>query len=83
MLSKQDIDVLNQVIETEGKCLNSKRCQLCPFRAMCLPEFLLIPLTPNQRFNKALEILTHHSLLDENLEVEEYLEDHKKNSEKV
>lgn len=69
-LSSQDIRILQEVVTLEGKCMDSSRCKLCPFRAMCLPEFLNPkPPTTQQREKMALDVLTHHALVDEDLTV--------------
>lgn len=73
MISDDDIRILEEIVEKEGKCMSSTRCQRCPFRAMCLPEFLY-PNKPtsNQRFNMAMDILVHNSLIDSNYSVEDF-----------
>jgi hypothetical protein len=72
-LSKQDEDILNQIVDLDGKCMESTRCIKCPFRSMCLPEFLNpIPPTTQQRAKIALDVLAHHALVDEDLLVEDY-----------
>jgi hypothetical protein len=72
-LSKQDIKILEQICAVEGDCMISTRCSICPFRSQCLPEFLNpIPPTTNQRAKMAADILTHHALIDEEVEVQEY-----------
>ena len=65
-LTSTDIRTLEDIVSTEGHCLNAKRCQLCPFRSMCLPEFLNSnPPTAVQRMKMAEDVLTHHYLVDE------------------
>lgn len=65
-LNKSDEKILQEIVDTEGKCLSSVRCSQCPFRARCLPEFLnpQVP-TESQRFQMALDVLTHHALIDD------------------
>lgn len=66
-LSSKDVVILQEIISVDGKCLYSKRCLECPFRAMCLPEFLNPkPLTQPQRLRMALDVLSHHSIMDDN-----------------
>lgn len=81
MLSDQDIKTLQSIIDLEGKCMDSSRCKVCPFRAMCLPEFLNpAPPSPQQRSKMAVDVLTHHSLLDEEMlaqDIEDYKWDKK------
>ena len=72
-LSSNDIHVLEQIVAADGKCLDSKRCQMCPFRAMCLSEFLNTnPPSTQQRKTMALDVLSHWVLIDDNIIVEEY-----------
>ena len=67
-LSKNDTALLEQIVELEGKCMDSQRCKLCPFRGMCIPEFIYPnPPTQQQRSQMAMNVLTHHSLLEEEL----------------
>jgi hypothetical protein len=75
-LGKDDKDVLEEIVELDGQCLESSRCRRCPFRAICLPEFLNpIPPSPSQRLKMAQDILAHHYLIDEEMEVEEIKQD--------
>jgi hypothetical protein len=65
-LSPQDTATLEDIVRTEGNCLDSKRCTVCPFRAACLPEFLNpVPPSQPQRLRMALGVLTHHLLVDD------------------
>jgi len=65
-LSKQDTDTIQEIVDKDGDCLDSKRCCRCPFRAKCLPEFLN-PDVPSktQRLEYAINVLAFHSLLDD------------------
>jgi len=77
-LSQTDKDVLEEIVQTDGQCLNSKRCGKCPFRAICLPEFLNpTPPSQPQRLKMAQDVLTHHYLIDDEVEVEEIKKDYK------
>lgn len=74
-LSKNDSTILEQIASLDGKCMESQRCKLCPFRVMCLPEFLNpVPPTPSQRAKMALDVITHHALVDEQepLDIEQH-----------
>ena len=65
-LSNNDTRILEEIVSLDGKCMDSQRCKLCPFRVMCLPEFLNpTPPTPEQRQKMALDVMTHHALVDE------------------
>lgn len=65
-LSSKDARTLQEIVDLDGSCMNSKRCDICPFKAMCLPEFLFPnPPTPEQRAKMALDVMTHHALVDE------------------
>ena len=65
-LSNNDTKILEQIVSLDGQCMDSQRCKLCPFRVMCLPEFLNpVPPTTEQRAKMALDVMTHHALVDE------------------
>lgn len=79
-LSNSDAKVLQEIVDFDGKCMQSQRCNICPFRAMCLPEFLNpVPPTPQQRAKMALDVMTHHALMDEEsqLDIEQHRWDKK------
>ena len=70
-LSNNDARVLEEISTLDGHCMESKRCKVCPFRALCLPEFLFPnPPTPQQRAKMALDVMTHHALVDEDQELD-------------
>lgn len=78
-LTNRDTEILAEIIKEEGKCLYSKRCLDCPFRSKCLPEFLnFIPLTPQQRVQMALDVLSYHQLLDDEDILEEVKSQHER-----
>lgn len=69
-LTKSDKDVLEEIVTTDGQCMNSKRCEKCPFRAICLPEFLNpIPPSQEQRLKMAQDVLAHHYLIDDDSDI--------------
>lgn len=78
-LTNNDKDTLEEIVELDGQCLDSKRCQRCPFRAICLPEFLNpVPPSQPQRLKMAIDVLAHHCLIDEEEDaVKEYKWDKK------
>ena len=77
-LSTTDKDVLEEIVATDGQCLLSRRCAKCPFRAICLPEFLNPnPPTQPQRLKMAQDVLAHHYLIDSEVELEEIQKDYK------
>lgn len=77
-LTKHDIDTLEEIVAENGHCLNSKRCGKCPFRAMCLPEFLnVVPPSEPQRLKMAVDVLLHHQLLDPEVEISDMQKDNK------
>lgn len=81
-LSNSDKVVLEEISTLEGNCLDSKRCEKCPFRAICLPDFLNpIPPSQEQRMKMAQDVLTHHYLIDEEVEVVEIQRDYKWNKD--
>lgn len=77
-LNKQDISILEKIVDLEGNCMDSMRCGKCPFRSLCLPDFLNpVPPTTQQRAKMAIDVLTHHSLMGEDVEVQDYKWDQK------
>jgi hypothetical protein len=77
-LSRDDQNVLEEIVKLDGQCLDSNRCRRCPFRAICLPEFLNpIPPSQPQRLKMAQDVLVHHYLIDDELEAEEFKWDKK------
>lgn len=77
-LSESDKDVLEEIVQKDGNCLESTRCRKCPFRAICLPEFLNpTPPSQPQRLKMAQDVLAHHYLVDEDVEVSEVQQDFK------
>lgn len=77
-LSNNDIAVLQDIAVLEGKCMDSSRCSICPFRSICLPDFLNpIPPSSQQRERMAIDVLTHHSLIDGEITLEEIKTDYK------
>lgn len=72
-LTNNDRKILQEIVSLEGKCMESARCINCPFRGMCLPDFLNpVPPTTTQREKMAGDILTHDSLLGEDVEISDY-----------
>ena len=77
-LNPEDIETLEQIIELNGKCMESQRCAKCPFRSICLPEFLnVVPPTAKQRSTMAVDVLMHHTLIGGEVEVQDYKWDRK------
>jgi hypothetical protein len=73
LLSKEDKKILEEIVETDGHCLKSARCKVCPFRPMCLPEFLNpVPPTPPQRLEMALNVLMHDAVVSEDVDLKDY-----------
>lgn len=74
-LSNNDARTLQEIVDLDGKCMESHRCKICPFRAMCLPEFLNpVPPSPEQRAKIALDVMTHHAFVaeEEDLDVKQH-----------
>lgn len=79
-LTSNDSRILQEIVDLDGNCLDSVRCKLCPFRALCLPEFLNpTPPTKEQRAKMALDVMVHHALVDEEtpLDIEQHRWDKK------
>jgi|GEM_PF-4002274 len=75
-LSDSDKQTMQEIIDTQGACLDSKRCQKCPFRSACLPEFLNPnPPSQPQRLQMAMDILAHNYLIDDDITIEEAKEE--------
>jgi hypothetical protein len=75
-LSGNDTNILEEIVSLEGNCINSKRCEKCPFRVVCLPEFLNpIPPSQEQRLKMAQDVLTHHYLIDDDMDIKEWTND--------
>lgn len=58
--------VLEEIVKLEGDCLKRERCEKCPFRTQCLPEFLVTPKLPptkNQRLQMALDSIARNIVL--------------------
>jgi hypothetical protein len=73
LLSNDDKNILEEIVETSGHCLKASRCKACPFRAMCLPEFLNpSPPTPPQRLDIAVGVLMHNAVIDEDIDLKNY-----------
>lgn len=73
MLTHTDEEVLEKIVELNGKCLLSGLCPKCPFRSQCLPEFLNpIPPSEDKRMNMALSVVTHNALSDAGVDISEY-----------
>ena len=65
-LSEDHKLVLEEIVNLEGDCLKKERCERCPFRMSCLPEFLTspnLPPTKNQRFEMALDTITRDIIM--------------------
>lgn len=72
-LNDNDTHILEEIVATDGNCMLTKRCDRCPFRVMCLPEWVYPnPPSQEQRLKMAQDVLAHHYLLDEDSEVEEF-----------
>ena len=75
-LTISDKNVLEEIAASDGHCMSSTRCAKCPFRAICLPEFLNpIPPSREQRLKMAQDVLAHHYLIDDEVEVEDIKKD--------
>lgn len=71
MLSDNDKEILQEIVVAEGDCMLSTRCKTCPFRSMCLPEFVNpVPPTPNRRMQMAMDVLFHNEVLDNTFSIE-------------
>jgi hypothetical protein len=72
-LKEQEKNVLEEIVTLNGTCMLKARCDKCPFRVMCLPEWVYPnPPSQEQRLKMAQDVLTHHGLLDEDTDIEEF-----------
>jgi len=70
--------IIQEIIDLDGDCLDYVRCLECPFKSTCLPEFLNIKSPSKaQRESMALRALVHHSLLEDDSNIEAYTWDKK------
>ena len=60
-------EILEEIIDVKGRCLKASRCEMCPFRNACLPEFATNTgqLTHEQRFTLAIDVLTEVAVMDD------------------
>lgn len=66
MISNRDTEILQEIITLDGACLNSKRCAECPFKNVCLIEFLGTAIIPqSKRAKMALDVLSCNDLLND------------------
>ena len=75
-LNEQDNKVIQEIVDAAGQCLNSKRCPSCPFRGICLPEFLNEGLSPESRLALALKVMANQFLLGEDISAEDIKRDY-------
>jgi hypothetical protein len=63
------VEVMNEIVSLEGKCLKASLCGVCPFKKQCLPMFLYPESTPseNQRLNRAIDTLADRAIFGEQL----------------
>ena len=77
-LTETDKNTLEDIVKLDGQCMQSARCKVCPFRSVCLTEFLNpVPPTPAQRTKMAQDVLAHHYLIDQDVEMDEIKKDYK------
>ena len=74
MLSLKHRKILEEIVELSGSCLEAKRCSVCPFAAVCLPEFVKdreSRPSKTERANMAADVLVRVDLLGEEDEPQE------------
>jgi hypothetical protein len=64
-LSDSNKLILEEIVVLEGNCLKRERCEKCPFKMSCLPEFLNTAPTKNQRLEMALDLITRDIILED------------------
>jgi hypothetical protein len=76
-LNNTDIETLQQIVNLRGNCLDSKRCSSCPFRGICLPDFIRSGMpSKEKRLRRAEEVLTFHHIFGDALIQKEEEESH-------
>lgn len=60
-------EILEEIISLRGNCLDGRRCQYCPFKSKCLPQFAMgkARMSQQERANSAADVLAREELLGE------------------
>lgn len=71
-LSNNDRRILEEIVALCGDCLDGRpRCENCPFRAECLPEFINVqPPSKHKRLEMAKRVLFHNLIFEDDDEGE-------------
>ena len=67
-MNDSEKQILEDILEKEGDCLDWKNCVRCPFKSKCLLNVITQPksmYTKRERVNLALNKLTNEILLDD------------------
>lgn len=67
MMSQKHKKILEEIVNSNGNCLDSKRCKKCPFARVCLVESLKNKKLPtkNKRFQMALEFIVNDIIMED------------------
>ena len=66
MLTDKQREVLAEIVQNKGMCLEVERCESCPFASRCLPDFVKKEgWSKNKRLNMAADALVNEDLLDD------------------
>lgn len=72
-MTKNNIKILEQIVELNGKCLGLDMCKKCPFRKCCWSSIVNSHLIPKPIRVKAAQELLGAKLLGEKITIEEAL----------
>jgi len=69
-LTNEQANVLEEIIDLGGECLENNRCIKCPFKNDCLPKFAEEdgPWSHKTRMNLAINTLTREVLMGDTYE---------------
>lgn len=66
MMDRQQLQIIQKIIDLKGSCLSASICKSCPLRTDCLPSFLTSKNnTAQKRLNAALTIITNFILIND------------------
>ena len=65
-MTDRDIQILEEIIQLEGDCLDHRRCDICPLRKQCLPVYLRKRRpSKKKRVQVALDKVVRECLIEE------------------
>lgn len=67
-ITTREREVLQEIVDRNGDCLEAARCDDCPFRKKCLPRFLKFRFSKAHRVEMAITHLARQDLMEEEIE---------------